>query len=177
MVSNATSPVSFYSAAVLGPWRGFMNDMRALDAKEEARRLQAEGAFEEALPLMLISVDLREQSHTLCLSLSELAELYLDMCEYDQAETTTQRMLEEAWRYDSQQQERIAKEILQDIARKRLTGLAHGSSVKISCHDLPELFGEPGVLRGRVRGRNAYYIDVGDERYVLSRRCFEKADA
>ncbi len=60
--------------------------MEALDYKEDAQRLQALGLYDEALPLMLRSVRLRENSHTLCLSLSELAELYLDMLKPEEAE-------------------------------------------------------------------------------------------
>ena len=56
--------------------------MEALGYKEEAQRLQALGIYDEALPLMLRSVRLCENSHTLCLSLSELAELYLDMLKH-----------------------------------------------------------------------------------------------
>lgn len=172
MASGTTSPVSFYSAASLGPLRGFMNDMAALDAKEEAQHWQSMGAFEKALPLMLESVNLREHSHTLCLSLSELAELYLDMCDFQKASETTQRMLEEAWRYDAEQQTRIANEIAQDIARGKRSGLTHGASVKISCCALPHLSGETGTLQGKVRSIDQYYIDVDSTRYVLNRHCF-----
>lgn len=61
------------------------NEMKAIDLKEEAQRMkmngrfeavllfQAQGYFERALPLMLKSVSMRENSDTLCLSLSELA--------------------------------------------------------------------------------------------------------
>eukprot|EP00973_Karenia_brevis_P003116 428302-Karenia_brevis.AAC.1 len=76
-------------------------------------------SFEEALPLMLESVSLREHSHTLCLSVSELAELYLDMLDFVKAEGAAKRMLDEAWRYDGQQQKSIANEIMQDIAKER----------------------------------------------------------
>ena len=41
-----------------------------LRLKEKAQRLQHAGNYEAALPLMLQSVSLRENSHTLCLSLS-----------------------------------------------------------------------------------------------------------
>ena len=176
MASGAAALVSPYSAASLGPMRGFLNDMAALDAKEEAQHWQSIGAFEKALPLMLESVSLRERSHTLCLSLSELAELYLDMCDFEKVEQTTQRMLEEAWRYDAQQQTRIANEIMQDGAMGKGSGLTHGDSVQICCCTLPHLGGEMGTLRGKVRGINQYYIDVGSKRHVLRRNCFEKAD-
>ena len=58
--------------------------------------MQCEGGFEEALPFMLRSVALREDSHTLCLSLSELALLYLDMLQLDEADAASHRMLLEA---------------------------------------------------------------------------------
>ena len=161
----------------MGPLRGFVNDMAALHAKEEAQHWQSTGAFEKALPLMLESVSLRERSHTLCLSLSELAELYLDMHDFDKAEATVRRMLGEARRYDEQQQMRIADEIMQDVVKERLSGMVHGDSIKITGQGLPQVFGEMGILRGKVRGRDEYYIDIGSKRHVLSRRCFEKAGA
>merc|ERR1712048_1382357 len=74
----------------------FLDDMAALDLKQEAQRLQQIGEYAKALPLMLQSVALRENSHTLCLSLSELADLYLDMLKLDEAESTCQRLLQEA---------------------------------------------------------------------------------
>ena len=49
---------------------------------------------------MLRSVQLRENSHTLNLSLSELAILYLDMLKLDEADATSYRMLRDAHRYD-----------------------------------------------------------------------------
>ena len=110
---------SFYSSEAMGPLRGFANDMEALDAKERAQRLQMAGDFERALRHMLLSVLLREGSHTLCLSLSELAELYLDMRRFDDVLNTTQRMMEEAHRYDREQQLRIAREINEHVAREK----------------------------------------------------------
>ena len=57
----------------------FATNMEAIDLKEEAQRLQRKGDYERALPPMLRSVALREGTHTICLSLSELADLYLEM--------------------------------------------------------------------------------------------------
>ena len=178
MANGKATPVSSYSAASLGPLRGFLNDMTAVDAKEEAQRWQSTGAFEKALPLMLDSVNLRERSHTLCLSLSELAELYLDMCEFEKAAETAQRMLGEAWRYDTQQQTRIAHEILEESARGKCSGLTHGAPLKICCRccELPQTDNEMGTLRGKVKGTNQFYVDIGSTRCILGRRCFEKAN-
>ena len=86
----------------------WVRDMEALDYKEEAQRLQALGLYDAALPRMLRSVHLREHSHTLCLSLSELAELYLDMLKNKEAEDAAHRMLAEAHRYDTKRQRAIA---------------------------------------------------------------------
>ena len=49
---------------------------------------------------MLESADMREHSHTLCLTLSALAQLYLAMLKFDEAQAVCQRMLREAYRYD-----------------------------------------------------------------------------
>ena len=75
----------------------YLVEMEAIDFKEEAQRLQRESRYEEALPLMLHSVALRENSHALCLSLSELTFLYLDMLKFDEADATSRRMLREAY--------------------------------------------------------------------------------
>ena len=168
MAYTTGAPSIYYSHASLGSVLGFANDMAALDAKKEALRLQSVGAFEKALPLMLTSVKLREHSHTLCLSLSELADLYLDMCDFEKADETTCRMLEEAWRYDTQEQTRIANEIVQDSAKGKRVGLMHGAAVKICCPALPHLKDEVGILRGKVRGKSEYYVDVGSVRHVMS---------
>ena len=85
----------------MGSVGGFANDMAALDLKEAARRLQVHGNFAQALPLMLESVAMREYSHTLCLSLSEIAELCLNMPKLDEAQETCHRMMREARRYDA----------------------------------------------------------------------------
>ena len=94
----------------------WIDTMHAIALKEEAQRLQRAGNFEAALPLMLESVEMRRESHTICLSLSELGELYLDMLKLDEAEAAAHRMLHEAFRYDTEQQTRIAGEIIRDIA-------------------------------------------------------------
>ena len=164
---------STYSAALLGPAGGFKNDMLAIEKKKQAQRLQAGGAFEKALPLMLKSVALREQSHTLCLSLSELGELYLDMLKFKEAETAARRMLEEAHRYNAGQQTRIANEILQHSAAEKDLGLVHGMVVQL--HNLQqrkELNGEVGTIRGRLRANGRYYVDVVSARCLVRRECF-----
>ena len=76
----------------------WIDTMNAIALKEEAQRLQRAGNFEAALPLMLESVEMRRESHTICLSLSELGELYLDMLKLDEAEAAARRMLHEAFR-------------------------------------------------------------------------------
>ncbi len=93
--------------------------MEAIDLKKEAQRLQYEGDYERALPLMLRSVALREGTHTICLSLSELVDLHLEMLQLDEAEATCRRMLKEAHRYDEINQTRIANQYLDDISKAR----------------------------------------------------------
>ncbi len=75
---------------------GAAKDLVAIELKEEAQRLQRECNYERALPLMLQSVALREGTRTICSSLNELAELYLEMLQLDKAEFTCRRMLKEA---------------------------------------------------------------------------------
>lgn len=48
----------------------------------------------------------------MCLSLNELAELYLNMLKLDEAQGTCYRMMREACRYDGNQKIRVAEEIL-----------------------------------------------------------------
>ena len=106
----------------MGSVRGFANDMAALDLKEAAQRVQVHGNFAEALPLMSESVAMRQYSDTLRFSLSELAELYLDMLKLDEAQETCYRMMREAHRYDKDQQMCIAEEILGDVRESSKTG-------------------------------------------------------
>ena len=106
-------------------------DNEARDLKEEALCLQREGDYEGALPLMLQSVALRENSRTICLSLSELADLYLEMLLLEEAETTCHRTLKEARRMDAANQIRIAHAVLKDISEARTLGLTHGARVQL----------------------------------------------
>ena len=168
---------STYSAASLGPLGGFENDMVAIGLKEQAQRLQDGGAFEKALPLMLKSVALREYSHTLCLSLSELGELYLDMLKFDEAEAAAHRMLEEAHRYDAVGQTRIANEIIRDVAAEKDLGLVHGASVQLQdLQQRPQMNGEVGIVRGRLRPNGRYYVDVGSAPCLIRRQCLILAE-
>ena len=133
--------------------------------------MQKEGRFEEALPLMLSSVAMRERSHTLCLSLSELAELYLDMLALADADIIATRMIEEAHRYDTAQQLRIATEILEDIDAAKRNGVEFGAEVVLGgLVRRSDLNGKLGVVRGRLRSNGRYCVDVGHVR-LLVRRC------
>ena len=109
----------------MGSVRGFANDMAALDLKEAAQRLQMHGNFAQALPLMLESVAMREYNHTLCLSLSELAELYLDMLKLDEAQETCCRMMREAHRYDEDQQISVCVWFSMRPPMRRNTSIRH----------------------------------------------------
>ena len=55
---------------VLASAENFFVEMQAIDLKEDFQRLQRRSRHGEALPFMLRSVPLKENSHTLCLSLS-----------------------------------------------------------------------------------------------------------
>ena len=89
------------------------------------------------------------ESHTLCLSLSQLGDLYPEMLKLDEAERTAQRMLREARRYDTDNQTRIANEILRDVAKDRSLGLLYGTPVKIhSSIGQAGLNGHVGEVRG-----------------------------
>ena len=146
-------------------------EFQAIDLKEEAQRLQREGRFEEALPLMLRSVALREESHTLCLSLSELALLYVDMLQFDKADAVSRRMLHEAHRYDGANQKKIAQANLEDSAQQREFGFAYGMAVQLEGLTVrPELNGEKGVIKGRLRGR--YLVKVCSKMLSLDRSKF-----
>ena len=149
----------------------FAYDMEALALKEDAQQLQAMGHFEAALQLMLKSVDIREHSHTLCLSLSELGELYLDMRMFSRAEAAAHRMLDEAGRFDTAQQIRIAEEILEHIGSEREHGLEHGAAVRLrGLTRRPELNGKGGIVRGKHRESGRFYIDVGASRLLILRK-------
>ena len=146
------------------------NEMDALDCKEQAQLLQAQGYFERALPLMLKSVSMRENSHTLCLSLSELAELYLDMLHFPEAESIASRMIKESWRYDTSQQVRIAEEILEAIETDQESGIEHGDGVSLCGLKLrPELNNKAGIIRGKIRDKHRYCVQVGSATFLVQR--------
>ena len=172
--SKCSHMFSFYSVDAFGMLSGWANDMEALACKEKAQHLQAAGHFEAALPLMLESVAMRERSHTLCLSLTELGELYLDMLKFADAEAAARRVIREAMRYDTAQQTRIAEELIENIAQAKLVGLQHGSAVRLrGLARRPELNGKRGVVRGMCRSRHRYFVDVGASRYLMKRANFQ----
>ena len=145
-------------------------EMEAIDLKEEAQQLQLEGRYEEALPLMKRSVALRENSYTLCLSLSELAELYLDMLKFDEVKAASQRMLREAHRYDEVNQRRIAQELFKTAAKEREMGIEYGMPVQIEAVlSQPKLNGKDGVVKGKIRDNGRYVIQVGARTLSLKR--------
>ena len=150
----------------------FAKNMEAIDLKEDAQRLQRKGDYERALPFMLRSVALREGTHTICLSLSELADLYLEMLQLDKAEATCRRMLKEAHRYDEVNQTRIANECLNDISKARALELTYGTCVQL--HDLvskPQLNGQEGVIRGK-QSSGRYLVEVNSSMVLLHRKNF-----
>jgi hypothetical protein len=105
--------------AEMRTFKYFAENMEAVSQKEEAQRLQREGDYERALPLMLQSVARRDGTYTISLSLSALADLYLEMLQLDEAGATCRRMLKEAHRYDEINQTRIANQYLNDISKAR----------------------------------------------------------
>eukprot|EP00928_Gymnodinium_smaydae_P014196 TRINITY_DN15165_c0_g3_i1.p1 TRINITY_DN15165_c0_g3~~TRINITY_DN15165_c0_g3_i1.p1 ORF type:complete len:915 (-),score=119.86 TRINITY_DN15165_c0_g3_i1:214-2799(-) len=158
-----------------GGFQQACDEFHAIDLKEEAQALQRRGDYEKALPKMLRSVRLREGSHTICLSLSELADLYLDMLKFDEAESTCQRMKEEAsspYRYDDHQQKRVAASVLSDVSAERVHGLFYGMRVEISGLRRSDLNGRLGVVRGRFADSSRVMriiVQVGSERVLVER--------
>ena len=125
-------------------------DWRALDLKEAAQALWRRGYLEEALPLAQESARLREDSSLICLSLSELGCIYLEMLKIDEAEQTARRMLREAHRYDTLRQTRLAKAILADAEEERRHGFYYGNMVTLNGLANVEMNGQLGEIRGRV---------------------------
>ena len=159
-----------YSFSTFGSEDEWLRDMEALDYKEEAQHLQSLGHYDAALARMLRSVHLRERSHTLCLSLSELADLYLDMLKHKEAEGAARRMLAEAHRYDTQRQQAIAMAILNDVQEQKKLGLQYGLQVQL--HGLTsktDLNGLRGTLLGISPDRIRYLVGV-DGRTLAVRR-------
>ncbi len=148
----------------------FEVQMKAIAFKEEAQHLQLEGSYEEALPLMKRSLALRENSHTLCLTLSELADLYLDMLKLDEADAACQRMLSEAHRYDEVNQKSIANIILEHSRQEREMGIEYGMAVQIEAlMSRPELNGKEGVVKGKIKDNGRYVIQIGARTLSLKR--------
>ena len=131
-------------------WSDAFVDMHALDLKEEAQELWGRGCLEEALSLMQESVMLREGTRTVCLSLSELGGIYLEMLKIDDAEETANRILREAHRFDTAAQTRLAHQLLEDAKEERVHGFHYGCVVMLHGLKRIELNGLFGEVRGRV---------------------------
>ena len=129
---------------------GMLREMQALDLNAEGQELWGRGCLEEALSLMQESVKLRERSHTICLSLSELGGIYLEMLKIDEAEETARRMLREAHRYDTAAQTGIAQQLLKDAKEERTHGFHYGCVVMLHGLKRIDLNGLFGEVRGRV---------------------------
>lgn len=148
---------------------------KGLRLKQAAQDLQSMGHYEAAwrnyeaaLPLMLRSVSLRENSYTLCPSLSKLAELYLVMLKLSDAEHVCARMLEEAHRYDTENQTRIARGIMERVGAARMRRMHHG--LRVVLHGLStrtELNGHAGSVRGVQERTGRYMVQVGLVTYLL----------
>ena len=151
---------------------GVAKDLVAIDLKEEAKRLQRESDYGRALPLMLQSVVLREGTRTICSSLNDLAELYLEMLQLDKAESTCRRMLKEAQSYDEVIHVRVANECLDNISKARAQELTYGTYVKL--HDLgsfPQLNEQEGMIRGKHHS-GRYVVDVNSFVFLVPRENF-----
>ena len=107
-----------------------------MELKQEAEELQREGRYEEALPLIERSANIWENRHTLCLTLSELTLLFLDVLTLDEADATSHRILREAHRYDETRQRRLAQANIEDSAEERKLGILHGMAARTlkGCH-------------------------------------------
>ena len=157
------------------PMESLQRESEARCLKEEALRLQREGDYERALPLMLQSVASRENSCTICLSLSELADLYLEMLLLQEAETTCRRMLKEAHRMDTANQIRIAHEVLKDISEARTLGFTNGARVQLlGLVSTPQLNGQEGIIRGRQKGNGKYVVEVDLSMLLVKRENFNR---
>ena len=96
----------------------------AITLNNLAYGLASNGRNQEALELYKKAVELKVKAHgavsiQVCISLSGLADAYLELEDYDNAFKEADRMLKIAGRIDDRAQIRIAKEILADIAKRR----------------------------------------------------------
>ena len=73
-------------------FRLYVLERYAIDFKAQAERLHGESNYEEALPLLMRSMMIREERLFICLTLSELALLYLDMLKFDQVDLVRRGM-------------------------------------------------------------------------------------
>ena len=114
---------------------------------------------------------MRGYSHKLCLSLSGIAELCLNMPKLDEAQETCYRMMREARRYDADPKIRVAKEILGDVREARKTSLVYGACAQV--HGLvqePRWNGQWAVVRGRLRSNVRFCIDTGSSMISVKRQ-------
>ena len=152
-----------------------MQDIFALHLKEEALWAQREGDYKLALQLMRHSVALRENTCMICFSLSELADLYLEMLLLKEAEATCLRMLQEAYRMDTANQIRIAQEVLKDVWEAMTLGVTHGARVQLlGLVSKPQLNGQEGIIRGRQKGNGKYVVEVDLSMVLVKRENFNR---
>ena len=83
-------------------------EIYAIDYEAQAGSLRRESKYEEALLFVMRSVMIREESLFICLTLRELALLYLDMLKLDQVDLVCKGILCASHRYDAERQTQIA---------------------------------------------------------------------
>lgn len=148
-------------------------ELNARVFEEAAEALASNGDYEEALPLMLESVRLRENSWALCVSLSALATLNMNMLRLSEVEKICLRMLKEARRYDTQHREQIAQSLLKEAAEEKQRGILYGMDVLVTSCDMWNTYtGKKGVIRGRTQDRRRYIVEVGNSKVSLLRENF-----
>ena len=74
---------------------------------------------------------IREQSLFICLTLTKLALLYLDMLKFDQVDLVCKGMLCASHRYDAERQTQIALKTLARSHQERKIGFEYGMRVQI----------------------------------------------
>ena len=158
--------------------RDALREIIAMGLVQDAEGLWGRGYLEQAMPLMKQSVVLRLDSRTVCLSLSQLGGLCVQMLMLDEAEEVALAMLHAAHRYDTQAQTSIANRLLVRAQEERARGLLYGSAVQLHGLNEPHLNGQVGEIRGTIGSESPpsrYRVLVGSSLVSVQRENFSLA--
>ena len=96
--------------------------IKCIELNNRAYFAAKQGHFQEAIDLYKVALDLKARTNgaislSVCISLSGLADAYLQLQDYDNASKEANRMLKIAGKLNNSEQRRIANEILHELSK------------------------------------------------------------